>query len=129
LGRIHSAAGASRDQAAAELNALLDLDAGSIRFERDGQRVGASRLLSANWRILDKWKDFKNAAILGGAVRALLGVPRLATMQFTPSTGKTESRSPEIRVECDPEHTKRFAKDQRQSEFSAGSVQKQMRRG
>jgi hypothetical protein len=73
----------------AESNALLDLDAGSIRFEHGGRQADGLRLIGADGRLLQEWHGFQNAATLGGAVRALLGAPRFAQM---PQTAKTESK-------------------------------------
>jgi hypothetical protein len=80
---LHSAGTSSAEQAMAQANALLDLDAGMIHFERDAPATGALRLLSKDGRILNEWKGFQNAATLGGAVRARLGAPRFAAMQPT----------------------------------------------
>jgi hypothetical protein len=62
-------------------NALFDLDAGAIHFERDGSAAGAIRLLTADGKRISEWHVFQNAATLGGAVRELLGAPRFAAMQ------------------------------------------------
>ncbi|MGB6974340.1 MAG: right-handed parallel beta-helix repeat-containing protein [Terracidiphilus sp.] len=62
-------------------NALLDLDAGPIRFDYKSNQVGVIRLLAADGRLLEEWHGFQNAAALGGAVRARLGVPRFAQMR------------------------------------------------
>jgi hypothetical protein len=83
---LRSAQNSSAEEATAQANALLDLDAGSIRFERDGKQAGVLRLLAADGRLLKQWSGFQNAATLGGAVRARLGAPHFATMQPTPPT-------------------------------------------
>jgi hypothetical protein len=86
---LHTAGTSSAEQATAQANALLDLDAGMIHFERDALAAGALRLLSKDGSILNEWKGFQNAATLGGAVRARLGAPHFASMQLTsPSEGK-----------------------------------------
>jgi hypothetical protein len=78
---LYTAAHSSAEQDAAEANALLDLDAGAIDFDREPNQVGEIRMLSTAGRVLEKWNGFQNAATLGGAVRARLGAPRFATMQ------------------------------------------------
>jgi hypothetical protein len=86
---LRSAASSSGEEAMAQANALLDLDAGTIHFEHDAHSAGVLRLLSTDGRLIDEWKGFQNAATLGGAVRARLGAPRFAAMQPTsPSEGK-----------------------------------------
>jgi hypothetical protein len=83
---LHAAQNSSVAEAAAQANALLDLDAGPIRFDRDGKQAGVLRLLAADGRLLEEWSGFQNAATLGGAVRARLGAPHFATMQSTSHT-------------------------------------------
>ena len=78
---LHTAAHSSAEKDEAEANALLDLDAESIRFDHDAHQAGELRLLSADGRVLEQWSGFQNAATLGGAVRARLGAPRFASMQ------------------------------------------------
>jgi len=78
---LHIAANASAEELAEQANALVDLDAASIRFDRDPQQPGVIRILTADGRQLEQWHGFQNAATLGGAVRARLGVPRFAAMQ------------------------------------------------
>jgi hypothetical protein len=78
---LYTAAHSSAEQDAAEANALLDLDAGAIHFDREPHQAGELRLLSTDGRVLEEWNGFQNAATLGGAVRARLGAPRFATMQ------------------------------------------------
>jgi hypothetical protein len=86
---LHAAPNSSAEKLAAQANALLDLDAASIRFDSDGKQDGLIRLLTADDRLLEQWRGFQNAATLGGAVRARLGAPRFAAMQPTsPSEGK-----------------------------------------
>jgi hypothetical protein len=86
---LRSAASSSGEEATAQANALLDLDAGTIHFEHDAHSAGVLRLLSMDGRLIDEWKGFQNAATLGGAVRARLGAPHFAAMQPTsPSEGK-----------------------------------------
>jgi hypothetical protein len=85
---LHSPTTTYAEQAVAQANAILDLDAGFIRFEVDHDAGNAIRLLSDDGRILSEWHGFQNAATLGGAVRALLGAPRHATMPPTLSTGE-----------------------------------------
>lgn len=77
---VHLAASASAADRAAIANALLDIDAGPIRFERDGKRTGAIRLLDADGRVLNQWRGFQNAATLGGAIRAWLGAPHFPAL-------------------------------------------------
>lgn len=79
-------AGSSAKELAAQANALLDLDAASIHFDRDGQQSGLIRLQTADGRLLDEWRCFQNAATLGGAVRTRLGAPRFAAMPQPSST-------------------------------------------
>ena len=77
------------ENSSAEANALIDLDAPSIHFDNNGQESGLIRLMTADGNLLEQWRGFQNAATLGGAVRARLGAPRFAAMQFTsPSAGK-----------------------------------------
>ena len=78
---LHVASKTSAEDSFALSNALLDLDAGNIHFDRNGHSAGLLRLLSANGRLLHEWQGFQNAATLGGAVRAQLGAPRFAAMQ------------------------------------------------
>jgi hypothetical protein len=86
---LDTAANSSAEELAEQANALVDLDAASIRFERDGQQPGLIRLLTADGRQLEQWRGFQNAATLGGAVRARLGAPHFAAMQTaSPSEGK-----------------------------------------
>jgi hypothetical protein len=86
---LHTAANSSAEVLAEQANALVDLDAASIRFERDGQQPGLIRLLTADGRQLEQWRGFQNAVTLGGAVRARLGAPHFAAMQTaSPSEGK-----------------------------------------
>jgi hypothetical protein len=86
---LHTAADPSAEEVTAEANALLDLDAGGIHFERDAHSAGVLRLLSADGRLLNEWKGFQNAATLGGAVRTRLGAPHFGAMQSTsPNEGK-----------------------------------------
>jgi len=85
---LHTAANPSAQALVEQANALVDLDAASIRFDRDGQQSGLIRLLTADGRQLEQWRGFQNAAALGGAVRARLGAPRYAAMQSaSPSEG------------------------------------------
>lgn len=78
------------EKAAAQSNALVDLDAGSIRFERDGKEAGTIRLLADDGRLIEQWSGFQNAASLGGAVRRWLGAPRYAGMPATFSSTNHE---------------------------------------
>jgi hypothetical protein len=80
---LHIAANSSAGGLAAQANALIDLDAASIRFAGDGKQSGVLRLQAADGRLLEQWRGFQNAAILGRAVRALLGAPHFASMQST----------------------------------------------
>jgi hypothetical protein len=80
---LHEPVTASADSDAERANALLDLNAGSIRFEDDSGAGSAIRLTSAAGKILEAWTGFQNAATLGGAVRARLGRPRFAAMRET----------------------------------------------
>ena len=83
---LHAAQSSSVAEAAAQANALLDLDAGPIRFDREGKQAGVLRLLAADGRLLEEWSGLQNAATLGGAVRVRLGAPQFATMQSTSHT-------------------------------------------
>jgi hypothetical protein len=75
--------GAARD--AVHANALLDLDAGPIRFYRERRQAGIIRVESADRHLIQQWRGFQNAATLGSAVRARLGAPHFAFMR-SPST-------------------------------------------
>ncbi len=75
---LRPAASSTNDEATEERNALGDLDARPIRFERDGKPGAGIRLVGSDDRLLDEWHGFQNAATLGGAVRAWLGAPRFA---------------------------------------------------
>jgi hypothetical protein len=72
------------EQAIELANALLDLDAPKIRFVHDCQKPNEIRLSGSDGRLLMEWSGFQNAATLGGAVRALVGVPRFAAMADQP---------------------------------------------
>lgn len=72
---LRAPANPNAESAAEQSNALLDLDAGPIRFEHDGRPGSEIRLASADGRVLGQWHGFQNAATLGGAVRAVLGAP------------------------------------------------------
>ncbi len=85
---LHSLATPSAEEAVAQANAILDLDAGSIRFERDRSLGSGIRLLAADGSSLGEWSGFRNAATLGEAVRWWLGAPRSANMQSTTSAGQ-----------------------------------------
>lgn len=74
----------------AKSNAVLDLDAGPIRFDFDGGKTEGLRLLTSDGRLLHEWHGFQNAATLGGAVRALLGAPRFS--QMTPPSSQAMSQ-------------------------------------
>lgn len=76
----------SAAQQSLQANALLDLDAGSIRFDHEAKQAGLICLHSSDGRLLEEWHGFQNAATLGGAVRARLGVPRFAAMLQALST-------------------------------------------
>jgi len=80
---LHVAANSSAEELAAQANALIDLDAALIRFDRDGKHSGALRLLTADGRLLEQWRGFQNAAVLGRAVRTRLGAPHFAAIQST----------------------------------------------
>ena len=86
---LHTAAKPSAEELADRANALVDLDATSIRFDRNGQQSGLIRLLTSDGRLLEQWHGYQNAATLGGAVRALLGAPHFAAMPAaSPFEGK-----------------------------------------
>jgi hypothetical protein len=76
------AAAAERTELA---NALLDLDAGPIRFEHDGKGSGAIQLMDAEGHVLKTWRGFANAATLGGAVRERLGAPHFLALAPIPA--------------------------------------------
>ena len=68
-------------------NALIDLDAPSIRFVRAGMGPVPMALIDANGRIVEQWSDASdrfNAATVGYAVRQKLGVPVYAQMDSRP---------------------------------------------
>jgi len=71
---LHSGRQSSSDQAA-QANALLDLDAGAIRFVRDGAPGREIRLFTAEGKLLHAWRGFQNSAALGKEIRAMLGAP------------------------------------------------------
>jgi hypothetical protein len=77
---LHFADGSSAG-GEAQANALLDLDAGPIRFLCDGKQISAIRLMDAKGRSLGEWHGFQNAATLGGAVRRLLGPPHFPALE------------------------------------------------
>jgi hypothetical protein len=83
---LHEKHELSDEEAAAEANALLDLDAGAVRFDRNGQSLGRIRLWTSDGRLLNEWNGFQTAATLGGTVRALLGAPHFAAMHAPAST-------------------------------------------
>lgn len=85
---LHTPVTGSPEEAVAQANAILDLDAGSIHFERDHGVGNVIRLLAADGRSLGEWNGFTNAATLGSAVRWLLGSPRSAAMRSTSLTGQ-----------------------------------------
>jgi hypothetical protein len=80
---LHIAANSSAEEPAAQANALIDLNAASIRFDRDGKQSGVLRLLAGDGRLLEQWHGFQNAAILGRAIRVRIGAPHFAAMQST----------------------------------------------
>ncbi len=80
---LHTAQNSSAEKEAEEANALLDLDAGLIRFDHEGKQAGVVQFLRADGHLLEEWHGFQNAATLGGAVRARLGAPHFAAMQST----------------------------------------------
>jgi hypothetical protein len=81
---LHTAQNRGGPKADAEANALFDLDAGAIHFDHDAQPVGVIHLRTTDRHILEEWKGFQNAAMLGGAVRTRLGAPHFAAMRSTP---------------------------------------------
>jgi hypothetical protein len=87
---LQGAPNSSEGAALAEENALLDLDAKAIHFDHDAHAAGVIRLLSADGRILDEWRGFRNAATLGGAVRTRIGAPHFAMMQPTSPMGEKQ---------------------------------------
>jgi hypothetical protein len=87
---LHSSATSTAEAATAQANALLDLDAGTIRFDHNSREAGVLRLLANNGCLLEQWRGFQNAATLGGAVRAQLGAPHFAAMQ--PSSSSEEKQ-------------------------------------
>jgi hypothetical protein len=80
---LRDAQNSSAERTIASANALLDLDAGMIRFEHDGTQGDSIRLLTADGHRMQEWHGFQNAATLGGAVRARLGAPHYAEMPGT----------------------------------------------
>lgn len=71
----------SPEQHLAETNALRDLDADPVQFDETGQGEDIIRLLTADGRVLQEWKGFQNASVLGGAVRRLVGPPMYPQMR------------------------------------------------
>ncbi len=78
-----------RSQAAPglEANALRDLEdvyAGALHFDHTLSptgSLGVITLRSSAGAMLQQWRGFQNAAMLGGTVRALLGAPQFSHMQ------------------------------------------------
>jgi hypothetical protein len=87
---LHALPGESPEKEAAEANALLDLDAGSIRFERDRGLGIFIRLVPADGQGGDTWTGFQNAATLGGAVRRWLGAPHFSGAETSCRTGRKQ---------------------------------------
>jgi hypothetical protein len=86
---LRSPENSSAKEAAEQANALLDLDAPSIHFVRDGKDSATISLLGADGHLIQSWTGFQNAATLGGTVRKLLGAPHFASMRSTsPTEGK-----------------------------------------
>jgi hypothetical protein len=77
---LHTRADSSAEDAAAQANALLDLAAAPIRFEKDRGAGSAIRLLAADGKVVSTWAGFQNAATLGGAVRLWLGAPNFPAL-------------------------------------------------
>jgi hypothetical protein len=78
-------------QSVAIQNAISDLDAaGAVQIvEEDAEDRKPSstiRLFSAGHVLIRQWSGFHNAAVLGGVVRGLLGVPQFAAMPETIAT-------------------------------------------
>jgi len=71
------------EQRIAYANALRDLDAAPIRFDDNAQPGDTIRMLSSDGKEIKAWTGFQDAATLGGAVRARLGVPHYAQMTDT----------------------------------------------
>jgi len=73
----------------ATANALIDLSAAPIHFDHEAKQPGLIRLLTAEGHLIEEWHGFQNAATLGGAVRARLGVPKYSEMpQAAPAEEK-----------------------------------------
>jgi hypothetical protein len=85
---LYTAGNSSGEVAMAQDNALRDLDAGPIHFERDAQSAGVIRLRAAEGKLLKEWHGFQNSATLGGAVRERLGAPQFSAMQNPSSREK-----------------------------------------
>jgi hypothetical protein len=85
---LHTAAHPTKEEAKAKADARLDLDAETIHFDYVGESADRIRLLSADRHVIQEWHGFQNAASLGGALRARLGVPHYAEMLATSSAGR-----------------------------------------
>jgi hypothetical protein len=74
-------------QVQSRINALRDLDPGPVHIQEDhkndGKQAGLIRLLATDGKLIEQWHGFQNAATLGGAVRARLGVPQFSKMPQT----------------------------------------------
>jgi len=72
---LHTASHSPVDDIAVA-NAIGDLDAGPIHFDRAGRGDASLHLLAANGRPIREWRGFQNAATLGGFVRREIGAPQ-----------------------------------------------------
>ena len=80
---VHLQNGEDRRQANT-LSDLEDVYPSALHYDRKTTTnfpAGAIRLFSSQGRLLEEWHGFQNAATLGGAVRARLGVPSFAHLQ------------------------------------------------
>jgi hypothetical protein len=84
---VHLPAAPADDAISNTLRDLNDVYPDSLRLIRDGAPFDASisgcviRLLSPAGRLLQEWRGFQDAAILGGAIRKRLGAPDYSHMQ------------------------------------------------
>lgn len=72
---------ASPAERIARKNALLDLDAASIRFDEGGTSAGSILLLTADGRRIEEWRSFQDAVALGGVARTCLALRGMRTWQ------------------------------------------------
>jgi hypothetical protein len=86
----------NKGAAGPEANALRDLEdvyPGALEYDHHppaNSPAGVIRMLNASGAVEQEWHGFQNAATLGGAVRARLGVPQYAHMQRLAPQGENK---------------------------------------